>query len=294
MKKIIISGASGLVGQQLQKYLPANEWTVVTIGRGDSADVCWNPDEGVFDESEKLEDAYAFIHLAGESIAAKRWSDKQKEYILNNRNACAKLAAKICEKYHIKNILTASAIGFYGHRPNEVCTEDTGIGQGFTCDVCSEIEGAFMPLKQKKFRTVFMRFGVVLSSNGGALPKMALPFKLFGGGPVGNGSQKVSWVDINDVCLAILYILKNSKLEGPVNIVSPETVTNAQLGKTIAQQLNRPYWFPFPAFAVKLILGNMGKSLLLDSCEVKPEKLEKNGFHFSYPNIKNSLKHQYK
>ncbi len=294
MKKIVISGANGLVGKHLKRYLSSAEWEIITVGRGESADVCWSPDEDTFQESEQLKNADAFIHLAGENIASKRWSKSQKEYIIHNRNACASLAAKICEKYNIKNVLVASAIGYYGHRPREVCTEQSKIGKGFTCDVCGEIEAAFMPLSPKGFRTVFMRFGVVLSSEGGALPKMALPFKLFGGGPVGDGTQVVSWVDINDVCLAILHILKNTKITGAVNVVSPEAVTNETLGKSIAQQLKRPYWFPFPAFAVKLLLGEMGKTLLLESCEVKPDKLIKSGFHFSYPSIKSSLKNLYK
>lgn len=295
MTKIAMTGASGLVGQNLLKHLPSKEYEVVTIGRGDASDVVWNPGSGEWqDKDGKLKGVDVFIHLAGENIAAKRWSQKQKEYILDNRQSCAKLAVHMCEEYSIKTVLVASAIGYYGDRPNEVCTENSKIGQGFTCDVCSEIEGAFLPLSKNKVRIVLMRFGVVMSSKGGALPKMALPFKLFGGGPVGSGQQKVSWVDIDDICLAVLHLIKHKKISGAVNVTSPEPVTNERLGKAIAGQLKRPYWFPFPAFAVKLTLGEMGQTLLLDSAEVQPKKLLDSGFHFSYPSIKGSLKNQYK
>jgi uncharacterized protein (TIGR01777 family) len=293
MLNISITGASGLIGQNLILFLPKDNYKVLTIGRDDTSDVLWSPDQGEID-SQLLDDLDVMVHLAGESIANKRWSEKQKSYILENRKNSAQLIAKTCIEKNIKTVFVASAIGYYGHRPEEICTENSEIGQGFTCDVCSEIEGEFLPLIRQGVRVVFMRFGVVLSSKGGALPKMALPFKLLGGGPVGDGQQKISWIDVDDAALAILHLLKNKKISGPVNITSPDPITNEILGRSIARQFKMPYWFPFPKFMVKLTLGEMGESLLLDSIEVQPEKLLRSGFHFSFPNIRNSLKNQYK
>lgn len=293
MTNIAISGASGLIGQNLLKFLSKDSYKILKIGRSSTSDVVWSPDQEEID-AEALEGVDVMIHLAGESIANKRWSKKQKDYILENRKKAAKLIAKTCMEKKIKTIFVASAIGYYGNRPDEVCTESSEIGQGFTCDICSEIEGEFLPLMRQGVRVVFMRFGVVLSSKGGALPKMALPFKLLGGGPVGDGKQIISWVDVDDTSLAILHLLKNKKISGAVNITSPEPIQNQTLGKAIAWQFKMPYWFPFPKFMVKLTLGEMGEVLLLDSIEVQPEKLLANGFHFSFPNIRGSLKNQYK
>ena len=293
MTKVAITGASGLVGQNLLKFLPESEYEIVTIGRGAENDVRWDPDRGEIDDAA-LDGVDVMIHLAGESIAEKRWTDKQKNYLIENRSRCAKLVAEICNKQKINTVLVASAVGFYGHRPDEKCTEESTIGQGFTCDICSEIEGTFQTPAFKNKRVVLMRFGVVMSHKGGALPKMALPVKLFAGGPVGDGRQIVSWVDVDDVCLAILHILKKRKLEGVVNVTSPEPVSNAVMGQAIAQTLRRPFWLPLPKFMVKIMLGEMGQALLLDSCEVYPEKLTKSGFHFSYPSLKSSLNNIYK
>ncbi len=260
MTKVAITGASGLVGQNLLKFLPESEYEIVTIGRGAENDVRWNPDRGEIDDAA-LEGVDVMIHLAGESIAEKRWTDKQKNYLIENRSRCAKLVAEVCNKQKINTVLVASAVGFYGHRPDEKCTEESTIGQGFTCDICSEIEGAFQT------------------------PAFS---------PVGDGRQMVSWVDVDDVCLAILHILKKRKLEGAVNVTSPEPVSNAVMGQTIAQTLSRPFGLPLPKFMVKIMLGEMGQALLLDSCEVYPEKLTKSGFHFSYPSLKSSLNNIYK
>jgi uncharacterized protein (TIGR01777 family) len=185
--------------------------------------------------------------------------------------------------------LKSSSVGFYGDRGEEVLTEQSEPGTGFLADVCQEWEAATRPAAEAGIRTVLMRTGVVLSPNGGALGKMLPPFKMGVGGKVGDGRQWMSWIDVQDLVGAIHHILKSDLLYGPVNMVAPKPVTNAEFTNTLASILSRPAIFPLPAFAVKLIFGEMGETVLLGSQRVEPTQLVTTGYPFRFRNLRASL-----
>jgi uncharacterized protein (TIGR01777 family) len=230
------------------------------------------------------------IHLAGESIVG-RWTPAKKAKIRDSRIAgtqnLAQALAQTKDKPEV--FICSSAIGYYGSRGDEVLKEESSSGTGFLPEVCREWEAATHAAAAAGIRTVQMRTGVVLSSKGGALPKMLLPFKLGLGGKVGDGRQWMSWIDVQDMVGAIHHILKNDLLHGPVNMVAPKPVTNAEFTDTLAGVLSRPAVFPLPAFAVKLAFGEMGETILLGSQRVEPTKLIMSGYPFRFRELRNSL-----
>jgi len=293
--KVAITGATGLIGSTLSQRLRQGSHEVVKIVRGAQAqapNIAWDPVKGTID-SASLEGVDAVVHLAGESIAAKRWSDEQKKKIRDSRVDGTKLLSTTIASLTRppKVFVSASAIGFYGDRGNEALTETSSSGTGFLADVCKEWETATQPAKDKDIRVVNVRTGVALSTKGGALQKMLPIFLLGGGGIIGDGNQYMSWLSLDDEIGAIEFALTTDSLSGPVNIVSPNPVTNKEFTRVMGEVLHRPTIFPLPAFAARIIMGEMADELLLSSQKVIPEKLTAAGYKFVYPGLKEALSH---
>lgn len=264
---------------------------MVRLVRGTAAgggQVAWDPAVAIAPEAVSGFDAV--IHLAGESIFG-RWSAAKKRKIHDSRVAgtlnLASALARAEEKPRV--FVCASAIGYYGNRGDEGLREGSAPGTGFLAEVCREWEEATTPAVQADIRTAHIRTGIVLSPRGGALGAMLLPFKLGLGGRTGDGRQWMSWIDVQDMVGAILHILKNDLLQGPVNMVAPKPVRNAEFTRTLASVLSRPAIFPLPAFAVKAVFGEMGEELLLGSQKVEPGKLISSGYPFRYRELRESL-----
>jgi uncharacterized protein (TIGR01777 family) len=292
--KILVSGASGLIGGTLVPFLSSGGHEVIRLGRGRkrAGTATWDPDKGTIDR-EALEGLDAVVHLAGENISTGRWTAQKKARIHDSRVHGTRL---LCEalaglQRPPSVLVAASAIGFYGNRGRDIVDEDSAPGGGFLADVCKEWEAATAPAVARGIRVVNMRFGVVLSGNGGALASMLTPFKIGAGGPIGGGEQYVSWIAIDDAADAILFALTTPSLSGPVNAVAPTPVTNAELTRTLGAILSRPAVLPMPAFAVRLLFGEMGDELLLSSTRVEPHRLRTAGFTFRFPVLEPALRH---
>lgn len=292
--QIAVTGSSGLVGAALVPFLTTGGHRLIRLVRkppsGD--DVHWDPAGGIKDLS-RLEGVDAVIHLAGENIAAGRWTSQRKDEIRRSRvegtrRLCESLA-KLSRRPTV--LVSASAIGFYGDRGNEILTECSAPGKDFLAQLCQEWEAATEPASRAGIRVLHLRFGMILSPVGGALRKMLLPFKLGAGGRMGNGAQYVSWIAIDDAIGVILHAVSTDSLEGAVNGVAPTPVTNAEFTRVLARVLARPAVFPMPAFAVRLALGEMADALLLASQRVLPVRLQASGFRFRYPGIESGLRH---
>lgn len=292
--KILITGSHGLVGSALVPAFTNAGHTVIRLVRSQANpkenEIKWDPQAGSI-ESNKLEGLDAVIHLAGENIASGRWTSEKKARIRNSRvNGTGLLAETLASlKQKPKVLASASAIGFYGSRGTEVMNEKSSSGSGFLAETCIEWEAAAEPALKAGIRVAYLRFGVVLSTKGGALAKMLLPFKLGVGGKIGSGWQYMSWVSIDDAVGAILHVLKNKKLDGPINIVSQQPVTNFEFTKSLGKVLSRPTVFPMPAFAARFAFGEMADELLLSSTCVIPSRLKKSGYDFKHKNIREAL-----
>jgi uncharacterized protein (TIGR01777 family) len=278
LMKFMISGSHGLVGSALTVELQNKGYTVIRLERS-------------ITDNLDFRDVTAVIHLAGESIADGRWSAEKKKRIEQSRvEGTQKIAQLIAESEQKPSVLiSASAIGYYGDRANEKLTEKSVSGNGFLSNVCVEWETATEIAQRAGVRTVNLRTGIVLSKKGGALAKMLPPFKLGGGGIVGNGKQYMSWISLEDMVDAIIYSINNESLSGPVNITAPNAVTNAEFTKVLGNVLKRTTIMPLPAFAARLIFGEMADALLLTSTRVEPEKLLKAGYQFKHRDLKSAL-----
>lgn len=293
--KILISGSSGLVGSALLPFLVAEGHQIVKLIRARSDllpnEIAWDERRGIL-SPESLEGMDAVIHLAGENIANGRWTEEKKRKILDSRVIGTRL---LCEalaslKHPPKVLISASATGYYGSRGKEVLTENSPRGTGFLADVCEKWEEATQQALDKGIRVVNLRIGMILSAKGGGLKKMLPPFKWGLGGTIGSGEQYISWIAIDDVLNVIAYALKEESLKGPVNVVSPNPVTNRDFTKTLGQVLDRPTWMTMPDFMVRWIFGEMGEDVLLSSTRVKPKVLEDRHFQFSYPELEKALR----
>jgi uncharacterized protein (TIGR01777 family) len=290
--RILVSGSSGPIGAALLPSLKAQGFAIMRLVRksaSGSDQIVWDPSRPL---SPDLVSGFdAVIHLAGESIAG-RWTDAKKRRILESRSQgtgnLAQAAAKASQPPRV--FISASAIGFYGNRGDEVLREDSPSGEGFAAEICRQWEAATQPAAQAGIRTAQMRIGVVMSAEGGALPAMLTPFRMGLGGRLGSGRQWWTWVSVRDVVGAIQQVLNHDSLSGPVNAVAPNPVTNAEFTRILASVLNRPAIFPMPAFAVRLIFGEMGEELFLGSQRVEPAKLVATGYQFRHPDLKNALK----
>ncbi|MBA4017256.1 MAG: TIGR01777 family protein [Pirellula sp.] len=292
--RVLITGSGGLVGSALTPFLQTGGHTISRLTRTQSkrGGIRWDPEAGEIDPAT-LEGFDAVVHLAGESIASGRWSEARKQRILESRVKGTQLLAGALAK--LKNppkvFACASAVGFYGNRGDETLDESSAPGQGFLADVCQAWEAATKPASAAGIRTVNLRFGVILSGRGGALGKMLLPFQLGAGGRIGSGKQWMSWVALDDVIGAIHHSLLTDSVAGPVNVVSPTPVTNAEFTKTLGRVLMRPTIFPMPAFAAKLALGEMADELLLAGQRVLPKALEAADYRFRFAQLEDALRH---
>ena len=252
----------------------------------------WDPMAGKLNPTA-LEGIDAVVHLAGENIAARRWTAKQKARIRESRVTGTRLLAESLARVARppKVLICASAIGYYGNRGDERLDEESSSGNDFLAEVCREWEASAQAAIDKGIRVVFLRFGMILSPAGGALGKMLTPFRLGVGGIIGNGQQYMSWIALDDLIGAIYHALLDERLSGPVNAVSPNSVTNHEFTKTLGRVLGRPTLFPLPAFAARLAFGEMADGLLLSSARVEPLRLLSSGYTFRYPILREALRH---
>ena len=290
--KILITGATGFLGTPLVERLIKGGHEVTRIVRSTRhPGIIWDPDNRKIDAS-RLEGYDAVVHLAAESIQG-RWTKAKKQEILSSRTDDTKFLVEVLShlKQKPKVFVSASAIGYYGHRDDEKLSEEALPGRGFLADVAKQWEAASKPLEKEGMRVSWIRTGLVLHPSGGALGKLLLPFKLGLGGPIGNGKQWWSWIEREDLLRIYEFALTNDAAHGPVNAVAPNPVTNKVFAKTLGKVLTRPAIIPLPAFAVKLILGEMGKELLLYSQNVRAKKLEELHFAYNYTELSPALKH---
>src|SRR5687768_7132386 len=293
--KILISGSHGLVGKALIKSLTSDGHEVVRLVRRERAagapEIEWHPNEGRIDPHQ-LEGLDVLVHLAGESIAEGRWTADKKRSIRESRvkgtSLLSNALATLSQPPTL--FLSASAIGYYGDRGDELLTEKSAPGKGFLSEVCIEWENATKPAVQKGIRTVYTRFGIILDASGGALEKMLTPFRMGIGGRIGNGKQWMSWIALDDVVNGLKFLIDDKSTHGPVNFVSPIPVTNAEFTTTLGRVLSRPTIFPVPAFGVRLAFGEMADALLLSSQKVAPGILQERGFSFTWPLLEPALR----
>ena len=291
---ILISGAGGLVGSKLIPLIQAEGHRALRLVRRSPAAVDergWDPATGRLDPTV-FDGVDAVIHLGGDNIGEGRWNAAKKQRIrLSRVNSTQLLATTMAAlPKPPTTYVGASAIGFYGDRGIEVLTEESPAGTGFLAEVCREWEQAADPIRAK-VRTVHLRLGVVLSPQGGALAKMLLPFRLGLGGIIGNGQQYWSWLSVDEAAALFWHAVKDSRLSGAVNGVSPQPVTNSEFTKTLGAVLHRPTIFPMPAFAARLALGEMADALILSSARVEPQKLQATGYKFLHPDLTSALRH---
>ena len=260
-----------------------------SIGRDEAA---WDPVRGLAEPS-RLDGTDAVVHLAGANIAAGRWTPTRKAEIRQSRvEGTRSLCDALARLAHPPRVLvSASAVGYYGDRGAETLTEDSPGGTGFLADVCRAWEAATDPASQAGIRVVNLRFGMILTPAGGALAKMLLPFKLGAGGRIGGGEQFMSWIALDDAIGAIHHALGQESVRGPVNAVAPAPVSNTDFTCTLARVLRRPALFPLPAFAARLLFGEMADALLLGGARVVPARLQAAGYGFRFPELEGALRH---
>ncbi|MEQ8787036.1 MAG: TIGR01777 family oxidoreductase [Pirellulaceae bacterium] len=291
---VLISGASGLVGSALAPLLTTGGHCVTRLTRGEPAgdELGWNPASGEIDQA-RLSRFDAVVHLAGESIADGRWTKAKKRRILESRVEGTRSLSRALAACHDgpKTLVCASAIGYYGDRGAEVLDEASESGAGFLPEVCRQWEEATRPAEDAGVRVVHLRIGIVLSPKGGALAKMLTPFRLGGGGPIGDGRQFWSWISIDDLVGAIHHALMTPSLRGAVNAVSPAPVSNLEFSRSLARVLRRPCLLPMPRLAARLALGEMADALLTASTRVIPRALEASGYRFRHASLDAALKH---
>jgi hypothetical protein len=299
--KILISGGTGLIGKALIKNL---------INTGDQVLVLTRSKDGREDSDSKkyiewnarssaplipfLKDINAVINLAGDNIGNGNWTKAKKERIISSRvqagNALSKAIIDSGDKPDV--FIQASGVGYYGSSLDETFDESSPNGKGFQADVAQKWENSSGVLDAVGIRRVIIRMGIVLDAKSGALPLMVLPFKLFAGGPLGSGRQYVSWIHLQDDVRAIDFVMRNHKLSGAVNLTAPTSYPNKDFGKVVGKVMRRPYWFPVPAFGLKLVLGEKSE-LVLDGQNVYPRKLLEHGFQFKYPDLESALRSIY-
>lgn len=298
MRRVVITGGTGLIGRALATELADAGYEVVVLSR--------NPPTALPPASriqvarwdgqtaqgwEHLADgAYAIVNLAGENIAGGRWTPARKRRIRESRLATGAAVVEAVAAAHHKPhlVVQASGVGYYGPHGDEKVTEESPPGTDFLGRLATEWEGATAPVEEMGVRRVVVRTGVVLSAEGGALPRLMLPFRFFVGGPLGNGRQWVPWIHIADEVRAIRFLMENPDARGAYNLVAPNPVSNAQLARTLGRVLGRPAWLPVPAVALRLLLGEMS-SVLLTGQRAVPRRLLEAGFGFHFPNLEDAL-----
>jgi uncharacterized protein (TIGR01777 family) len=291
--KTLISGASGLVGTALASYLEKQGDQVIRLVRRNAhggGEISWYPDNQTVDPAH-LEGHDVVYHLAGENIAEGRWTDAKKARIRDSRvvgtTFLSETLAKLDRKPSV--IVSASAIGFYGDRGDEILREQSSPGDGYLAEVSQQWEEATKSAEEAGIRVVNVRIGIVLSKDGGALGKMLTPFRMGVGGNLGSGKQYMSWITLPDLVGALHHCASNNSVSGPVNGVAPNPVTNAAFTKAMGHVLSRPTLFPVPAFAARVAFGEMADALLLSSTRVESRRLFESGYTFQHSNIEQAL-----
>lgn len=294
--KMLVSGSNGLIGSHLVPFLEGKGHEVVRLVRGKAdpreREISWNPADGTLNAAD-LEKLDAVVHLAAENVGNARWTPEKKALIRSSRVEGTRLLAETLSRlsYPPRVLVCASAVGYYGDRGSEVLQEESEAGSGFLAGVVREWEAASKAAAEKGIRVVNLRIGIVLSSKGGALARMLIPFKLGVGGKVGSGKQYISWITMEDLVRSVLHVLVNNSLQGPVNAVAPNPVTNLEFAKTLGRVLDRSTFLATPAFVARLALGEAAKDLLLASARVHPTRLEASGFAFEHPVLEEALRH---
>jgi uncharacterized protein len=297
--KILITGSTGLVGTALTQDLRRAGHTVCRLVRPDTSaqstgnsqgfDVNWNPGTGELGGAAVGADAV--VNLAGASIADKRWTPQRKQLLRSSRvdttRALVQALAKMSARPRV--LVSASATGYYGNRGDETLTEASQPGNDFLSGIAKEWESEALKAEALGIRVVRARFGVILAKHGGALPQMTRPFQFFAGGKIGPGTQWLSWITLDDVVAILRSALENANITGPLNVVSPQPVTNANFTKILSAALHRPALLPAPAFALRLALGEMADALLLSSQRVQPAQLQKLNYQFQHPDLATAL-----
>jgi uncharacterized protein len=298
--RILITGASGLIGKALQRSYSEKGYEMLLAGRGEPKhenQILWTVEDGFRKEDlPRLEGLDGVVHLAGEGIAGLRWTEEKKKAIRGSRvdgtrnlvNALAGLKQKP------KVFIAGSALGFYGDRGDHVMTETSSPGDTFLAEVCREWETESRRAEDLGIRTVLLRTGIVLSKDGGALATMMTPFKFGVGGTIGSGKQWMSWISLDDVVGIINFAMENENLRGAINVVGPNPVTNEEFTKTLGDVLYRPTFLPLPEFAVNLVFGEMGDALLIHSTRVEPKRLLDAGYEFKFKSLKSALENAVK
>lgn len=294
--KIVLSGASGLVGSALVPFLTAGGHQIIRLVRGqprsETHEVQWDPVRGILD-LPRIEGVDAVVHLAGENIAAGRWTPERKARIRESRVRGTKTLSEALGQLVLppKVFVSASAMGFYGDRGDEVLHEGSPPGQNFLADVCKAWEAATDVAEKRGIRVAHLRIGLVLSGAGGALAKMKLPFTLGAGGIMGSGKQYTSWVSLDDMVGIIHHVLMTDSIRDAVNAVTPNPVTNSEFTRTLGTVLHRPTLLPVPAFALRLALGReMADELLLSSARVQPRRLIETSYPFRHSDLEDALR----
>jgi uncharacterized protein (TIGR01777 family) len=290
---VVVTGSSGFIGAELLARLRDLGHRVIPMVRrqGVPDTVYWDPARGVIDAAS-LEGVDAVVHLAGEGIGEKKWSDAQKAVILESRTVSTSLLATTLAGLERKPsvLVSGSAIGFYGSRGDEVLTESSGTGAGFLAEVCTAWERAAQPAREAGIRVAYARTGIVLAPQGGALKRMLLPFKLGLGGRIGSGTQYMSWISMRDEVSALVAMLNDDRYDGPVNLTAPNPVTNADFTKILGEALHRPTLLPTPLLPLKVKFGGeLVQALLLDSQRVMPRALQEHGFTFADDTLAHAL-----
>ena len=293
---VLVTGSTGLIGEALIAALTARGDKVTRLvrkkGISPSPSILWDPEKGLLDESQ-LNGIDAVVHLAGDNIAEGRWTSAKKVRIRESRVRGTGLlcSALMRMKQPPRVVVSASAIGYYGNRADERLDEDSEPGTGFLPEVCVAWEHAARPILDIPTRLVTPRIGAVLSSQGGALAKMLPVFRIGAGGVVGSGKQHMSWIAIDDLVNAFIFLLNSPQLSGPFNLVSPGPIPNREFTRTLARALRRPAVFPTPAVVLRALFGEMADAVLISSARVYPTRLLDTGFRFGYPDLESALKH---
>jgi len=291
---IAITGSSGFIGTALTKSLQADGHRVIRVVRrpvesGELA-IRWDPDGGTID-AKGLEGLDGVVHLAGAGIGDKRWNEERKRVILESRTKGTRLLTEALAGLDAKPpvLVSGSAMGYYGERGDEVCTEETPAGDVFLSEICVAWEAAAQPAVDAGIRVPFLRTGIVLDPHGGVLKRLLLLFKAALGGKLGSGRQWWSWISLDDQIAAMRWLLEND-VAGPVNLTAPEPVTNEVFTKALGAALHRPTFLAVPSFGPKLLLGSdMAQQLLFISERVVPAVLEREGFTFTHRTIDDAL-----
>jgi uncharacterized protein (TIGR01777 family) len=295
-KRVLISGASGMLGSALRSALLGRAAEVVRLVRRKPEtreEIRWNPAaRSPLAEPQGLEGFDAVFHLSGANLAARRWTQQYLSEIKASRvDSTRALATALADlNKPPRSLLVASAVGIYGDRGDEMLDESSSPGSGFLADLCQAWEAAATPAVEAGIRVAHLRFGVVLDQHAGALARMLPLFRLGLGGKLGSGKQWMSWISLPDLVASALFVLNTQSLSGPINLTSPQAATNAEFTRVLARRLHRPAVFPAPAFALRIALGRMADEALLSSTRVHPRKLIDAGFRFAHAGIEDALR----